>query len=79
MSASNDGGPAFSWRPPMYRLQDGKPTEIIHDGMTYRAWAAGRAMQGILSNDIAGMHRVPAQVALDAVNHADALIEALKK
>ena len=47
--------------------------------MSFRAWAAGKALQGVLANNISGAHRLPENAAREAVQYADALIEELKK
>ncbi len=74
-----DGGSAFPWT---WWDTDSSGQMMSREtcpGMSYRAWVAGRAMQGILSNDICGSHRGFREAAQDAVAYADALIEELKK
>ena len=50
------------------------------EGMTYREWLAGMAMQGFLANGrFADIPDIPKRVALWSVSHADALIAELEK
>jgi hypothetical protein len=64
------GGRAF---PHSYEVMPDKETHI-HHGMTLRDWFAGRAMQGMLANDIeCGPEQVPIIVA-SAYILADAML-----
>ena len=70
-SKIDDGGPAF---PNAFNHPDVGPHVVA--GMSYRDWAAGHALSGVLS---IGGQPTPAQAAKAAVECADALIEELKK
>lgn len=74
-----DGGPAFPWTWWDADSSGQMQARETCPGMSYRAWAAGRALQGQLTNNITGQHRRPKMAAEEAVAYADALIEALKK
>jgi len=79
MSAEiNDGGPAF---PVGFQEFDqtvhGKVPYIGFPGMSLRAWLAGKALQGLITNG-----KIPAdkmQVAISARDYADCMIYALNK
>jgi len=63
------GGPAFPTTPQSYEDMD-----PAGEGMTLRDWFAGRAMQGMLANDIeCGPEQVPIIVA-SAYILADAML-----
>lgn len=44
MTTIDDGGPAFPWRE-----EDGEGGYDMHRGMSLRAWLAGQALVGLLS------------------------------
>lgn len=80
----DDGGLAFAR--PGYYVPDGNGVKTLQPGapgMTYRAWAAGRAMQGFLHGALVPNRRdgeTNAQAtARLAVAYADALVAELKK
>jgi hypothetical protein len=91
MSADN-GGPAFPRPIGHSGAQDFHDREVSgeSEGMSFRAWAAGKALQGILASDMVHIHRdglggaelildAPGDIPMLSVTFADALIAELKK
>lgn len=76
----DDGG--FVWEATMSEKKDDGgaafPEQGVHGGMSLRDWFAGMAMQGILAWG-SGKSLTPEQVAEDAYDTADAMIEARKQ
>lgn len=53
---------------------------VLEGGLTKREYFAGLAMQGLLANQYVGGNGQPVlNIAIDAVEYADALIEALNR
>jgi hypothetical protein len=48
-------------------------------GLTKRQYFAAVAMQGLTANSVPGQHHMPANLAQEAVQYADALIAELEK
>ena len=75
MSAIEDGGPAFPCE--SYGLKNGKETTVPAQGMSLRAWLAGKALQGLMVDYYTHGNTIPECVDL-ALFAADALIAKLK-
>ena len=73
----NDGGPAFPV-PMVPHDSQGGYTEVRWQGMSLRAWMAGKAMQGILADGVSYDWDV-VRMAKASVTLADALIAELEK
>ena len=52
---------------------------ILSGGFTKREMLVAMAMQGLLSCGIAGSHRMSKNIAKEAIEYADAVIEAINK
>lgn len=48
-------------------------------GLTKRELFAAMAMQGLCSNSTTGSHKIPVNMAKEAIEHADSLIAELNK
>ncbi len=81
MTKPNDGGSAFPETFSTFSLEERKLTDVYSaGGMTLRAWYAGLAMQGAISNPYAAKDLKCAEdVAEYSLKAADALIAALNK
>lgn len=67
----DDGGPAFP-------CEGGDLSGLYAaPGMTFRAWAAGKALQGLLASGDCAVGPTHEEVAQLAVEYADALLAAL--
>ncbi len=50
----------------------------VYTGLTKREHFAAMAMQGLCADSIPGGHHLPRNLSVEAVQHADALLEALE-
>ena len=87
----DEGGPAFPRPYASLKFSTTRAIGEAQEGMSYRAWAAGKAMEGIIISDallnkqiidkltVEQRERRPKELANCAVQCADALIAELKK
>jgi hypothetical protein len=76
VSAMNDGGPAFPGRVKVFMSDGSYAGEQPEDGMSFRAWLAGMALNGCCIN---GEPEDVKHNAIVALRNADALIAELEK
>lgn len=58
---------------------DDPRNKIIGGGLSKREMFAMAAMQGLCANSIAGPHRLPGNLAAEAIEYADELLKQLEK
>lgn len=77
----NDGGPAFPGERKYFAIGLNAEHGEKFPGMSFRAYAAVAAMQGLLASDASygGSTEYHVALARDAIQHADALIAELAK